>query len=32
MNNLLLTMLDKAGVRVEKLGDSTGEVKLLSDV
>jgi len=30
MNNLLLTMLDKAGVPVpEKLGDSTGELKLL---
>jgi hypothetical protein len=33
MNNLLLTMLDKAGVPVpEKLGDSTGEIKLLSEV
>ncbi|MDR3703424.1 MAG: DUF1552 domain-containing protein [Candidatus Sulfopaludibacter sp.] len=32
LNNLLLTMMDHAGVRVEKLGDSTGEVKLLSDV
>jgi hypothetical protein len=30
MNNLLLTMLDKAKVPVpEKLGDSTGELKLL---
>jgi hypothetical protein len=32
LNNLLLTMMDRAGVRVEKLGDSTGEMKLLSDV
>ncbi len=33
MNNLLLTMLDKAKVPVpEKLGDSTGEIKLLSEV
>ena len=32
LNNLLLTMMDHAGVHVEKLGDSTGEVKLLSDV
>jgi Protein of unknown function (DUF1552) len=33
MNNLLLTMLDKAKVPVpEKLGDSTGELKLLSEV
>jgi len=32
LNNLLLTMMDHAGVRVEKLGDSTGEVKLLSGV
>jgi hypothetical protein len=33
MNNLLLTMLDKAGVPVpEKLGDSTGEIQLLSGV
>jgi len=33
MNNLLLTMLDKARVPVpEKLGDSTGEIKLLSEV
>jgi hypothetical protein len=29
MSNLLLTILDKAGVRQEKVGDSTG---LLSDV
>jgi len=32
LNNLLLSMMDYAGVRVEKLGDSTGEVKLLSGV
>ena len=32
MNNLLLTMLDKAGVRAEHLGDSTGEVEYLSGV
>ena len=32
MTNLLLTMLDKAGVRPEKIGDSTGEIKHLSDV
>jgi hypothetical protein len=33
MNNLLLTMLDKAHVPVpEKLGDSTGELKLLTEV
>ena len=33
MNNLLLTMLDKAHVPVpDKLGDSTGELKLLSEV
>jgi hypothetical protein len=33
MTNLLLTMLDKAGVpRPEKLGDSTGEIEHLSDV
>ena len=29
MSNLLLTILDKGGVRQEKVGDSTG---LLSDV
>jgi hypothetical protein len=28
MTNLLVTMLDKAGVHVEKLGDSTGRVEL----
>lgn len=32
MTNLLLTMLDKAGVPSEKIGDSTGEVNHLSDV
>ncbi len=33
MNNLLLNMLDKAGVPVpEKLGDSTGELERLTDV
>jgi hypothetical protein len=33
MNNLLLTMLDKAKVPVpQKLGDSTGELQLLSEV
>jgi hypothetical protein len=34
MTNLLVSMLDKAGLRVEKLGDSTGRVELdrLSEV
>ncbi len=32
MNNLLLTILDKAGVRTEHLGDSTGEADYLSEV
>ena len=32
MTNLLLTMLDKAGVPAEKIGDSTGEVSHLSGV
>lgn len=32
MNNLLLTMLDKGGVRTEKFGDSTGTVQQLSEV
>jgi hypothetical protein len=33
MNNLLLTMLDKAGIPApEKLGDSTGEIEHLSGV
>ncbi len=30
MNNLLVTMLDKAGVRAEKLGDATGPLDQLS--
>ena len=32
MNNLLITMLDKAGVHAESLGDSTGPVAQLSEV
>jgi hypothetical protein len=32
MNNLLLTVLDKASVQPGKFGDSTGEANLLSDV
>jgi hypothetical protein len=32
MNNLLLAMLDKAGIPAEHLGDSTGEVAYLSGV
>jgi hypothetical protein len=33
MNNLLMTMLDKAKVPLpEQLGDSTGELQLLSEV
>ena len=28
MTNLLVSMLDKAGVRVDKLGDSTGRIDL----
>ena len=32
MNNLLITMLDKAGVKTEKFGDGTGEIDHLSDV
>jgi len=33
MNNLLMTMLDKADVpRPEKLGDATGEIQLLAEV
>jgi hypothetical protein len=32
MNNLLLNLLDKAGVPTEKLGDSTGKLAYLSDV
>ena len=30
MNNLLLTMLDQAGVRADKLGDATGEIPSLA--
>jgi hypothetical protein len=30
MTNLLLSMLDKAGVRAEALGDSTGQLELLA--
>ena len=29
MANLLVTMLDKVGVHVEKLGDSTGVLQVL---
>ena len=32
MNNLLLSMLDKAGVPTEKLGDSTGKLEHLSEI
>ncbi len=32
MNNLLMTMLDKAGVPAETLGDATGEIDQLSGV
>ena len=32
MNNLLLTMLDKAGVKAETLGDATGQIDQLSGV
>ena len=32
MNNLLLTMLDKAGVPAETLGDATGKIDQLSGV
>ncbi|HYP05981.1 MAG TPA: DUF1552 domain-containing protein, partial [Bryobacteraceae bacterium] len=32
MNNLLLSMLDKADVNTEKLGDSTGKLQHLSEV
>jgi Protein of unknown function (DUF1552) len=32
MNNLLVSMLDKAGVHAEKLGDSTGKLEQLADV
>ena len=32
MTNLLLSMLDKAGVRTERLGDSTGTLQQLSEI
>ena len=32
MNNLLLSMLDRAGVRTERLGDSTGLARHLSEI
>jgi hypothetical protein len=32
MNNMLLTMLDQAGVHAEKLGDSTGEIPSLASL
>jgi hypothetical protein len=32
MNNLLLSLLDKAGVPAEKLGDSTGKLDQLSGI
>jgi hypothetical protein len=32
MTNLFLTMMDAAGVRPEKFGDSTGQIEHLSDV
>jgi hypothetical protein len=32
MNNLLVTMLDKASVPVEHLGDATGKLTNLSEV
>ena len=32
LTNLHLTLLDKMGVRVDRLGDSTGQLNLLSDV
>ncbi|HYE72171.1 MAG TPA: hypothetical protein VEF04_02530, partial [Blastocatellia bacterium] len=30
LNNLLLSMLDRAGVNVDKLGDSTGKLDCLA--
>jgi hypothetical protein len=30
MTNLLLSMLDKAGIPLERLGDSTGRIEPLS--
>ncbi len=32
MNNLLLSMLDKAAVATEKLGESTGKLEHLSEI
>jgi hypothetical protein len=32
MNNLLIAMLDKAGVKTDKFGDATGEIDRLSEV
>jgi len=32
MTNLLLSLLDKAGIPAEKLGDSTGRIDLLTGV
>jgi hypothetical protein len=32
MNNLLLNMLDRSGVRTDKFGDSTGKLSYLSEV
>ncbi len=32
MNNLLVTMLDKSGVKAESLGDATGEIDQLSGI
>ena len=32
LNNLLVTMLDKAGVPTENFGDTTGELEHLSGV
>jgi hypothetical protein len=32
MNNLLVAMLDKAGVKTEKFGDATGEIDHLSEM
>jgi hypothetical protein len=32
MNNLLIGMLDKAGVKTEKFSDATGEIDRLSEV
>jgi hypothetical protein len=32
MTNLLLTLLDKVGVRAEQLGDSTGRLEALTEL